>query len=635
MKTKSICSAFFAVVAIFLTVAAFTGCGKRAGNANHSLREDNAAFEAKDGENAEELSGKGNAAFEVKDLEIATIQLEQYSGSVRSTQPDVRTQSVSIANRSDKTIDLYGYSVTNNEKEILRIKEHVKLEKDAKKVFPLPLVDTGKENRKQGFAIEPWFLYSIVFKDENEAWQEREELATMMERYLPYLTELSKTIFEVDYSTGKYSFYFSEIALKSPRNETVDQILLTKVDVQKNPYSLVAFLEPIQPAGVFRKGDYIIVCSIPEMTPFPVGIIFYSGQSLAILTSGNQYFSENTGLFVPDQKMTLSLYRDQDLKEEMVRLEGEKFFFNKMSEAQTDELDKFLDGARMKEVYYKLSVTHPDFPELSLPEPLTGKVNIQLRLARSPGSGIAYEYNALNNITGQVRNTNWNTESATGNGDGAVNRTGGRSAAQDEYPGSRLVNGILYSEDGSTLISCVSAPNGPCIVPPGVKTIADRAFSGCAGLTEVRLPEGITKIGRSAFWKCSGLKRINLPDSLEEIGTNAFEECTGLTEITIPQGIRVIKSSTFIVCAGLKRVDLPDSLTEIEFAAFTACTGLTEITIPPNVTSIGESAFAGCTGLKHVTLPDSLKSISPGAFSGCESLDQETRERLNKLTRRP
>ena len=116
---------------------------------------------------------------------------------------------------------------------------------------------------------------------------------------------------------------------------------------------------------------------------------------------------------------------------------------------------------------------------MSLPEPLTGKVNIQLRLARS----------------GQVRNTNWNTESATGNGGGSVNRTGGRSAAQDEYPGSRLVNGILYSEDGSTLISCVSAPNGPCIVQPGVKTIANRAFSGCAGLTEVRLPEGITHIG--------------------------------------------------------------------------------------------------------------------------------------------
>ena len=554
---------------------------------------------------------------EQKDLEIATIQLEQYSVSIKSTQPNVRTQSVSIANRSDKTIDLYGYSVTNNGKEILRINEHVELEKDAKMEFALPPVNTEKENEKR-LAINYCFSRYQISKDEKEYQKERKELEPIMKRYLPYFTEINRMLFE-KYITEERLIFFSEIALKSPHNDVVDQILLTKVDVQKNPYSLVAFLEPLNFTSVFRKEDYIVVSSVPKMAPFPVDVIFYSGQSLAIHTRGNQYFSENTGLFVPDQKMTLSLYRDQDLKEEMVRLEGEKFFFNKMSEAQTDELDKFLDGARMKEVYYKLSVTHPDFPELSLPEPLTGKVNIQLRLARS----------------GQVRNTNRDTESATGNGGGAVNRTGGRSAAQDEYPGSRLVNGILYSEDGSTLISCVSAPNGPCIVQPGVKTIANRAFSGCAGLTEVRLPEGITKIGRSAFWKCSGLKRINLPDSLEEIGTNAFEECTGLTEIAIPPGIRVIKSSTFIVCAGLKRVDLPDSLTEIEFAAFTACTGLTEITIPPNVTSIGESAFAGCTGLKHVTLPDSLKSISPGAFSGCESLDQETRERLEKLTRRP
>ena len=347
----------------------------------------------------QEQNGRESATVqqqEQKDLEIANIQIEQYSGSIKSTQPNVRTQSVSIANRSDKTIDLYGYSVTNNGKEILRINEHVELEKDAKKVFSLPLVDTGKENRKRGFAIEPWFLYSIVFKDENEARKEREELATMMERYLPYLTEVNRNIYENDYLTGKYSCYFSEIALKSPRNETVDQILLSQVEIQKNPYSLVAFLEPIQPAGVFRKGDYIIVCCVPEMAPFPVDIIFYSGQSLAILTSGNRYFRENNDCFVPDLKMTLSLYRDQDLKEEMVRLEGEKFFFNKMSEAQTDELDTLLDGASMKEVYYKLSVTHPVFPELSLPESLTGKVNIR----------------RLGSFSRAARNTNRNMESA-------------------------------------------------------------------------------------------------------------------------------------------------------------------------------------------------------------------------------
>ena len=381
MKMKSIRSAFFAVVAIFLTVAVFTGCGQREGNADHSSRENNAAFEAKDGENTEELSEKGNAAFEVKDLEIATIQLDQYSGRVNSTQPDVRTQSVSIANRSGKTIDLYGCSVTNNGKEILRINEHVELEKDAKKVFPLPIVDTGKKYRKQGFAIEPWFLYSVVFKDENEARKEREELEPIMERYLPYLTEPSRNIFEQDYITGKDTFYFSEIALKSPRNETVDRILLSQVTVRKNPYSLVAFIEPIQPAGVFRKGDRAIVCSVPEMAPFPLDYLAYwpDFMTLTIITSGNKYFRENADFYVPGLKMTLCLYRDKRFKNEIIRLEGEKFIFRKMSTAQAGEIERSFEGASSKDVYYKLSVTHPDFPELSLPEPLTGKVIIRVQ----------------------------------------------------------------------------------------------------------------------------------------------------------------------------------------------------------------------------------------------------------------
>ena len=161
MKTKSICSAFLAVVAIFLTAALFTGCGKREGNADHSLREDNAAFEAKDGENTEELSEKGNAAFEAKDLEIATIQLNQYRGTDGSRPSKGSTQSVSIANQSDKTIDLYDYSITNNGIEIVRIKEHVKLEKGKKKEFPLQSVNIETE-------IAPCFIESVIISNDEK-----------------------------------------------------------------------------------------------------------------------------------------------------------------------------------------------------------------------------------------------------------------------------------------------------------------------------------------------------------------------------------------------------------------------------------------------------------------------------------
>ncbi|MDD6338469.1 MAG: leucine-rich repeat protein [Lentisphaeria bacterium] len=70
-----------------------------------------------------------------------------------------------------------------------------------------------------------------------------------------------------------------------------------------------------------------------------------------------------------------------------------------------------------------------------------------------------------------------------------------------------------------------------------MKTIADRAFSGCAGFDgNPPAGRGVTKIGDFAFWKCSGLKRINLPDSLEEIGINAFEVSAGLC---CPEALRM------------------------------------------------------------------------------------------------
>ena len=373
MKTKSICSAFLAVVAIFLTAALFTGCGKREGNADHPSREDNAVSEAKDGENTEELSEKGNAAFEAKDLEIATIQLNQYRGTDGSRPSKGSTQSVSIANQSDKTIDLYDYSITNNGIEIVRIKEHVKLEKGKKKEFPLQSVNIETE-------IAPCFIESVIISNDEKKYQkEREKLETMMKRYLPYVTETNKQDFNALVSE-RFPFYFSEIALLSPQKETLDQILVTNVEVQKNPYSLVAFLNTRlshKYTSIFRKGDYVVVCSVPAMEAFQIVRIGYwkNDKALTAYTKGNQYFIENTGFYVPDLNMTLHLYRDKDFKEEILYLEGQKFVFEKMSEVQIDSVEKFFDGLKAKEVevYYKLFVTHPVFPELSFSEHVTGR----------------------------------------------------------------------------------------------------------------------------------------------------------------------------------------------------------------------------------------------------------------------
>lgn len=319
------------------------------------------------------LSAFGN------DLEITNIQLNRYLGSGGSMPPKESTQSISIVNQSDKTIDLYDYSITNNGREILRIKEHVKLEKDAKKVFQLQPVNMGKENKKSSLIIAPCFFESLIlFNDEKEYQKERENVEAMMKRYLPYVTEKDRMFFNIKIN-DRHSFVFSEIALISPQNETVDQILVTEVDVQKNPYSLVAFVNSrilLYYTAIFRKGDYIIVSTVPEMAPFQLGLVGYSKRhkALTALTTGNKYFSETSGFYVPDLKMALRLYRDKDFKEEIVYMEGQQFVFEKMSDAQADSVEKFFDGLKTKEVYYKLFVTHPNFPELSLSEPITGNV---------------------------------------------------------------------------------------------------------------------------------------------------------------------------------------------------------------------------------------------------------------------
>lgn len=72
------------------------------------------------------------------------------------------------------------------------------------------------------------------------------------------------------------------------------------------------------------------------------------------------------------------------------------------------------------------------------------------------------------------------------------------------------------------------------IVPEGVTTIEDYAFSGCAELTTIILPETLAHIGTNAFYLCFKLKNIKLPLSLKHVGEGALSSLT----IHIPLGTR-------------------------------------------------------------------------------------------------
>ena len=205
----------------------------------------------------------------------------------------------------------------------------------------------------------------------------------------------------------------------------------------------------------------------------------------------------------------------------------------------------------------------------------------------------------------------------------------------------KSVDGILFSKNGRELLCYPQGREDEQYqVPSGVTKIGQSAFYNCKQLKELTLPWSLNGIASTAFSGCSGLTSLKLP-SVSYIGGQAFANCDGLTEIEIPGSIQYLNDSqfwgcknlekvkvnegvkglaAFVYCSSLKSVELPDSLEYLDATAFDSCSQLTSIRIPDSVTQIGYGAFKNCDALLQITLPKALKSVMGNAFSGCAGL---------------
>ena len=216
--------------------------------------------------------------------------------------------------------------------------------------------------------------------------------------------------------------------------------------------------------------------------------------------------------------------------------------------------------------------------------------------------------------------------------------------------------GLVDIELPSSLISIGSEAEG-------------NVFSGCTGLTDIKIPEGVKSIVRYAFYN-SGLKTVELPKGLESIGNSSFRSCTSLESFVIPNKVRTIGKNTFRSCTNLKSVTMPYYLKTVATDAFRDCSQLQAVYVPdlekwiqisfedyranpltyahhlylgneeitdlviPMASSYGSSgsviqyypsainplAFYGCSNIKTVSIPKSISSIGSNAFAACTAL---------------
>lgn len=221
------------------------------------------------------------------------------------------------------------------------------------------------------------------------------------------------------------------------------------------------------------------------------------------------------------------------------------------------------------------------------------------------------------------------------------------------------IDGVVFSDDESTLFYFPYAKPGDYAVPAGVTNIATGAFANCTALTSVTMSAAVQSIEDYAFNSCQALTNVTIGSGVTTIGDGAFSDCIGLTSLALPEGVTSLGDYVFSGCTSLTGMTIPAGVTNIGINPFYGCTALASIevapantsytsvagvffdetvtnllaypnakpgpyTVPDGVTQITYGAFGSCPGLTAVVIPNSVTDIPSFAFGECTALTSVT-----------
>lgn len=104
---------------------------------------------------------------------------------------------------------------------------------------------------------------------------------------------------------------------------------------------------------------------------------------------------------------------------------------------------------------------------------------------------------------------------------------------------SKIIDGVLFSEDGKTLLWYPEdLTDSSYDIPDGVQTLAHESFQNQQYLSHINIPDSVTNLEGHVFYNCSKLNNIIIPDGITTLYD--FQNCISLKAIYIPNSVNTM-----------------------------------------------------------------------------------------------
>ena len=163
----------------------------------------------------------------------------------------------------------------------------------------------------------------------------------------------------------------------------------------------------------------------------------------------------------------------------------------------------------------------------------------------------------------------------------------------------------LYNDTFGSMSSCT----GP-IVLNNVQKIGSACFSWSGFTGEVIIPEGVTSISERAF-SGTQISNVVFPSTLKAIDSYAFEGCWRMSEaLDFPKDLMRIGECAFCGCRTITGIDIKENINTIQNRAFSDCHGLSRIKVDANEPpTLGDEVFSG-VGKDNLTVQVPENSVN-------------------------